>query len=110
MVIILFFGPGVAGFTGRQATMSSTLAVTLLILAILTRYPLGILRLIRFPVHGALELIMAILIVILPWLANFWRGVHSRNFFVLVGMVMLIIWFMTDFRGSRGQVASNQAK
>ncbi len=110
MVIILIFGPGVAGFAGRQTTTAYVLAATLFVLAILTRYPLGIVRVIRFPVHGALELVIALVILILPWLADFARGIHSRNFFVLIGLLMLIFWFMTDFRGLRGQAASNQAQ
>ena len=110
MVIILIFGPGVAGFAGRQATMSYVLAAILLVLALLTRFPLGLLRVIRFAVHGALELVIAILILILPWLANFAKGIHSRNFFVLIGLLMLAFWFMTDFRGLRGQPPSNQAQ
>lgn len=110
MVIILIFGPGVAGFAGRQATMAYVLAAILFVLALLTRFPLGLLRVIRFSVHGALELVIAVLILILPWLANFASGIRSRNFFVLVGLLMLLFWFMTDFRGLRGQAASNQAQ
>jgi hypothetical protein len=38
------------------------------------------------------------MLIILPWLANFAPGIHSRNFFVLTGALMLAIWFMTGFR------------
>ena len=100
-VILLIIGPSVTGFTGRQATMAYILAATLLVLAVLTRYPLGVIRLIRFPIHGGLELAIALMILILPWLASFARGIHSRNFFVLIAVLMLAIWFMTDFRGLR---------
>src|SRR5438552_12978949 len=98
----MLIGPSISGFTGRQAVMSYILGITLFVLAFLTRYPLGVIRLIRFPIHGALELPIAILFLILPWLANFARGVHSRNFFVLMALLLLVVWFMTDFRGLRG--------
>jgi hypothetical protein len=101
MVIILAIGPSIAGFAGRQATLAYALAATLFVLTILTRFPLGIVKGISFAVHGAIELIMAILLLILPWLANFARGIHSRNFYVLVALLMLVVWFMTDFRGVR---------
>ncbi len=110
MVIILIIGPSVAGFVGRQATMAYLLAATLLILALLTRFPLGVAKIIRFPLHGAIELMFAVLLLVLPWLANFARGIHSRNFFLLFGVVMLVIWFMTDFRGLRNRPATNQAQ
>ncbi len=110
MVILLIIGPSVAGFAGRQATLAYVLAATLLILALLTRFPLGVLKVVRFPLHGAVELLLAIMIFILPWLANFARGVHSRNFFLFVGFLMLVIWFMTDFRGLRTSSPTNQAQ
>jgi hypothetical protein len=109
MVIILIFGPGVAGFAGRQATMAYVLAAAIFILSVLTRYPLGVLKLLRFPLHGAVELTIALMILILPWLANFARGIHSRNFYVLIGLVMLTIWFMTDFRGIRGRSVGRES-
>jgi hypothetical protein len=37
----------------------------------------------------------------LPWLANFSAGVHSRNFFVLIGLLIGVIWLLTDYRGLR---------
>ena len=110
MVVILIFGPGVAGFAGRQATMAYVLAGTIFGLAVLTRYPLGVIRLLRFQVHGAVELAIAVMILILPWLANFARGIHSRNFYVLIALMMLAIWFMTDFRGLRDRKPPNQAQ
>jgi len=101
LVTFMFIGPSIAGFAGPQATMAYTLGWTLLALSLLTRYPLGLLRAIRFPVHGAMEVLIALLFLILPWLANFAKGIHSRNFYLLISMVMLVISFMTDFRGLR---------
>ena len=109
IAIILTAGPAFAGFTGRQAKYAYLLAALMFTLGLLTRYPLGVAKAIRFHVHGAVELVIAILILILPWLANFSRGVHSRNFFVFVGILMLSIWFLTDFRGLRDR-EPNQAQ
>ena len=109
IAVILAAGPAFVGFAGRQANYAYLFAIIMFTLGLVTRYPLGMLRAIRFPVHGGIELGIAILILILPWLANFSRGVHSRNFFVLVGILMLSIWFLTDFRGLRDR-APNQAQ
>jgi hypothetical protein len=106
IVAILFIGPSIAGFAGRQASMAYTLGTTLLVLSLLTRYPLGLLRFIRFPVHGAMEMLIALLFLILPWLANFAKGILSRNFYLLISVVMFAIWFMTDFRGVRDRNAA----
>lgn len=101
MVIVLTIGPTVAGFAGRQATLAYVLAVTLLLLAVLTRFPLGVVKVVSFPTHGAIELLIGLLLLILPWLANFARGIHSRNFYVTIALLLLLIWFLTDFRGVR---------
>ena len=101
IVILMLIGPTVWGFNGRQARFAYILAITLLVLTVLTRHPLGIMKFLRFPLHGAVELLLGLLLLALPWLANFSRGVHSRNFFLGIAALMLAVWFMTDFRGLR---------
>ena len=99
--ILLIIGPSVAGFAGRQATLAYVLAAVLFVLTICTKFPLGVVKSIRFPVHGAIEIVLALLLLVLPWLANFSRGVLSRNFYVAMAILMLVVWAMTDFRGVR---------
>lgn len=81
--------------------MAYIFAAVIFVLAVLTRFPLGVVRVVRFSVHGAIELIIALFILVLPWVANFARGVLSRNFYLLMGLLLLAVWFMTDFRGVR---------
>ena len=101
LVIILVIGPGVSGFRGRQAMLCYGLAALHLLLTIFTRYPLGISKHVRFPIHGALEFLVGALMLVGPWLAGFERGVLSRNFFMAIGALILLIWFLTDYRGLR---------
>ena len=44
--ILLAFGPSFAGFTGKQATWSYIFAGVLFAMAVLTRYPLGIIKIV----------------------------------------------------------------
>jgi hypothetical protein len=101
MVILLAIGPGVAGFHGHQALLCYALAIVHLLLTIVTRFPLGVFKIVSFLVHGAIEVIVGVLVIILPWISNFSAGVHSRNFFVGIGILILIIFAMTDYRGLR---------
>jgi hypothetical protein len=105
MFIILVTGPSVAGFAGRQATFAYVLAAALLALTIFTRFPLGVVKVVSFHMHGLVELLLAILLLILPWLANFSRGVKSRNFYIAMALLMFIVWIITDFRNIRGRVS-----
>ena len=99
LVILLFIGPRVAGFGGRQEWFCYILALVHLGLTLVTRFPLGLFKIVRLPIHGAIELTVGVLLLALPWIANFSRGVHSRNFFIGIGLLILLIWALTDYRG-----------
>jgi len=105
LVILLAAGPGIAGFHGKQQLFCYVLAAVHFLLTVVTRFPLGAAKVVVFTMHGAIELIVGVLLVILPWLANFSAGVLSRNFFVGIGLLILIVWAMTDYRGLRGRAA-----
>ena len=111
MVIILAIGPSVAGFRGKQALICYALAFVHFMLTIVTRFPLGASKALPFPMHGAIEFVVSIMLIVLPWLANFSAGVNSRNFFVAIGVMILIIWLLTDFRSRRsaGRAADPEA-
>lgn len=105
MVILLATGPSLGGFAGRQATFAYFLAGALFLLTIGTRFPLGAFKAVSFAMHGAIELVFAALLLVLPWIADFSRGVLSRNFYVAIAILMMGTWFLTDFRGVRTRVA-----
>jgi hypothetical protein len=102
-VLLFAAGPSVAGFNGKQAMICYALAAVHLLLTLVTRFPLGAVKVVGFPIHGAIELIVGVLLILLPWLANFSAGVHSRNFFVAIGVLILVIWAITDYRDLRNR-------
>lgn len=71
----------------------------LLLVSLMTRYPLGVVRVVPFPVHGALELILAPLIVAYPWIAGFDHIGTARNFYIIAGAALFLLWLITDYRG-----------
>ena len=104
LAILLLAGPSVIGFAGKQATWSYIFGGALLVMAILTRYPFGIVKIVGLGIHGFVEILLAICLIAAPWYGNFARGVLSRNFYVMLGVLMLVLWFLTDFRGVRDRV------
>jgi hypothetical protein len=109
LAILLLAAPSVVGFAGKQATWAYIFGGVLLVTAIVTRYPLGIVKIVGLGIHGFVELLLAICLVAAPWYGNFARGVLSRNFYVMLGLLMLVLWFLTDFRGVRDRVAAAQS-
>jgi hypothetical protein len=106
LAILLLAAPSVVGFAGVQAKWAYIFGGVLLAMAILTRYPLGIIKIVGLGIHGLVELLLAICLIAAPWYGNFARGVLSRNFYVMLGLLMLVLWFLTDFRGVRDRVAA----
>jgi hypothetical protein len=106
LAILLLAAPSVVGFAGIQSRWAYIFGSVLLVMAILTRYPLGIVKIVGLGIHGFVELLLAICLIAAPWYGNFARGVLSRNFYVMIGLLMLVLWFITDFRGVRDRVTS----
>jgi hypothetical protein len=99
IVIMLAMGPSVAGFRGRQAVWAYMFAIVLFLLTVTTRFPLGAAKVVSFIAHGAIEAILAVLMIAMPFIANFSAGVNSRNFYIAIGVLIGIIFFLTDYRG-----------
>lgn len=98
---VLYFlaAPSLFGFTGLPATIFYVLAAAHLILTLLTAYPLGVVKVIPFPLHGGIELLAGIALVALPWLLGFANSdVLARNIYVASGVVLFIAWLVTDYK------------
>ena len=109
LAILLITGPSFAGFAGTKATWAYLFGGLLLAMAILTRYPLGIIRVVSLGTHGFVELLLAVCVFAAPWYGNFTGGVTSPRFYWTMGLMMLVLWFLTDFRGVRDRVAAAPA-
>ncbi len=77
------------------------------------RRPLGVLRLIPFPVHGGAELVGALVLMTLPWAAGFQGFGAARNLFVGTGIVLFGLWLFADYKaveaGKRGVIGASSA-
>jgi hypothetical protein len=94
--ILIAVAPRVVGFAGRQAMWCWLFAALIAALALLTQF-----RVIGFVSHGIVELVLAVVMVVLPWIAGFSAGVLSRNFYLFMGLLLIAVWALTDFRNVR---------
>ena len=104
LAIMLIIGPSVAGFAGVKATWAYIFGGLLFAMALLTRYPLGVVRVIGLALHGFVELLLIACVIAAPWFGSFTSGVTSPRFYWMMGLLMLVLWAITDFRGVRGRV------
>jgi hypothetical protein len=100
-VIALSFGPTLFGFGRTTAGMICyVIAAALLVMSLLTAYPLGIKRVIPFTTHGGVELVVTLVFLLSPWLLRFWDQVAARNFYLVAGVALGIVYLMTDYRAA----------
>lgn len=97
VVLWLSVAPFVGGFSGRAAGACYVVAMLHFAVTLLTAEPLGLVKLIRFRMHGALELVTSLFLVAMPWLVGFYEIAAARNIFVATGIGVAVLWFVTDY-------------
>lgn len=98
VVAVLVLAPTLLGFGGRPASLCYVLAAIHTALTLLTAYPMGVLKMIPFPVHGGLEAVVAPLLVASPWLVGFAHVPAARSFFIASGLSLAAVWLLTNYK------------
>lgn len=99
LVVLTFAAaPTLFGFSVIPSRVSYALAVVHLLLTIFTAFPLGLMKLIPFTIHGALELIVSVTLVVLPFALGFAGEPAARNFYIGAGVVIFIVWLTTKLQ------------
>jgi hypothetical protein len=101
VVVIFAFAPAVVGFSGLPATISHLLAIVHFGLTLATAFPLGWWKLVPLRVHGAIELVVSVVLVVLPWIAGFSADQRACAFFVGAGIAIFLTWLLSDYAAPR---------
>ena len=90
--------PMIVGF---KHTTASVIAYWLcgihLLLTGCTDFPLGPFKWIPFRIHGAIELVAGLFVLVAPWIFGFGGQAGPRNYFVVIGAFILIVAALTDY-------------
>jgi SPW repeat len=89
--------PMVFGFHGTPAAIVYWLAGIHLLMTGCTDFPLGFFKWIPFKVHGVIELLAGIFLLVAPWIFGFAQDVTARNFFLAMAIILLVIIALTDY-------------
>lgn len=95
-VVLFALAPTLFGLTGLAATLAYVLAGVHLLLTLITAFPLGAVKAVPFHLHGAVELIVSI---VLALLGVFYFGLEGVNgvFYLAVGVVIFLVWLLTAY-------------
>jgi hypothetical protein len=91
------------GSTGSYVAYA--LAFVHLCLTLLTRFELGVIRIIPLWLHGMIELCVSILLLIATLWLRIWGDIGSFYFYTVFSVVLFFVWFISDYK-----FYSNRAK
>jgi SPW repeat len=89
--------PMVFGFHGTSAAIVYWLAGIHLLMTGCTDFPLGFFKWIPFKVHGAIELLAGVFLLVAPWVLGFAEDAAARNFFLAMAIILLVVVALTDY-------------
>ncbi len=101
MVLFLWISPTLFDLSDPVDTTVYILGGLHLIITLLTNFEGGIIKLIPLPGHGLIELIVAIFLVLGPWILGVSENPTDKAYLILVSVVILLVWLLTDYRRMR---------
>jgi len=97
LVIVALAVGGSAGAVGTGVVVG----LTVLLVSALTKYPLGIAKVLPFPVHSAGDYLAAVLLLGAPFALNFHSGdAGLTGFYVVMGLAVLAVSLITNYQYS----------
>ncbi|HEV2704721.1 MAG TPA: SPW repeat protein [Pyrinomonadaceae bacterium] len=99
----LIAAPWLFGFSrNKKATTNSVASgAAVLGLSLMTRYPLGAVKLVSFPAHGVIETVAAAATAAAPWTMGFSRNRAARLTHLAAGLGTLAVAAITDYRSQQ---------
>lgn len=99
-IALLLLAPMIFGFGGTPAMILRVLAVAYLAMVLLTAYPLGVLKVIPFTVHGYVEAVVSIFLIAAPFVFGFSQMDDARNFFLVAGIALVGVFLLTNYKAA----------
>jgi hypothetical protein len=97
LVVVALASGASAGAVGTGVVVG----VTVLVVSMLTKYPLGIAKVLPFTVHSAGDYLAAALLLAAPWVLNFAEGDPGMAaFYVVAGLAVLAVSLVTNYQYS----------
>ena len=88
---------GSAGAIGTGAVVGATV----LLVSVLTKYPLGVVKVLPFTVHSAGDYLAAALLIAAPWALNYSSGDGGLTaFYTAAGIAVLAVSLITNYQYS----------
>lgn len=95
---LLLLAPFLFGFDDETAKWTSiVLGVVVLLVAVISRSPLGVTKTLPVSAHATLDYVLAVVLVLTPFVLGFADDSTAVSFFVLLGVAHAALSLMTRF-------------
>jgi hypothetical protein len=97
-LLLLIVGIAATDASNEARWTGIVLGAVLLVVSLFTRYPLGVVKVIPFPVHSGGDYLGGILAIIAPFVLDFWNSDQGLSVtYIVVGAVVLALSLVTDY-------------
>ncbi len=104
--VLFLLAPFVLGFESDTATYTSlALGVVVLLVAVISRSPLSVTDSLATSAHATLDYVLAVALVLAPFLLGFVDDSRATTFFVLLGLAHGALSLLTRFPTRTSQAA-----
>ena len=91
IVVALVLVSIAVGLSGLAAAIAYLMAAALLVMTLITTFPLGALKLLPLPAHSRIELLIGMSLLVCPWIFGFADDLMAMNVFVVSGFALLVL-------------------
>jgi len=97
-VAVFLLAPSLLGLSGLAGMLAYALAVIHLAMTLATDFPLGVVKLVPFRMHGWVERVVGPALLLAPFLVGF-EGA-ARAFYFLLGATIIVVGLLTDYEAT----------
>jgi hypothetical protein len=99
-ILLIIVALAVGGSAGAVGT-GIVVGATVLLVSMLTKYPLGVAKVLPFTVHSAGDYLAALLLLVAPFALNFHSGDGGLTaFYIVAGIAVLAVSLITNYQYS----------
>ena len=105
VVLFLWLSPSLFGLPDTTALFTYLLGSVHLVLTLITKFEMGLIKILPFKIHGLIELIVSIALIGAALILGNMEGDLARNFYIGFAIAVFLTWAITDYKG---QVATQE--
>jgi len=107
---LLILVPAIAGGSSKAVAAGIVVGAVVAVVSMLTRYPLGVVKVLPFTVHSAGDYLAAALLVIAPFALSFsGSDTGLAAFYIAGGAAVLAVSLITNYQYSPKRLATTEA-